>query len=291
MNGKGRQVHFLLKWVGILLLLLCVGCASVPVAEDVNQGQATEIVAVLIEHGIAAESTRETGGRGKYSVHVKRSLYPHAVTILHERGLPAPQEPSFSESIASKGFLPNSREIESLRVDRAMAAEIEEALRAHPGVSAVKAVVRRSSIPDGTAAGVSIIVQEKEALNVNKEDVIQVVLKAVPGVVAENIYVTTANSAPVHPVTGVEGALQKEGRTIKVPLSPFLGFWNVPESDLPGLSLTLLLGILVIGGLGAFLGYWFGYLQQARQLYEQGLPEVPRPMRQLEKPKRLEEEE
>lgn len=290
MDGKGRQVQYLLRRLGVLLLLLCVGCAEVPIAEDVNQSQATEIVAVLIEHGIAAESAKTAGGHGKYSVHVKRELYPHAITILHERGLPSPQEPSFAETIASKGFLPNSREIESLRVDRAMAAEIEEALRQHPGVSGVKVVVRRATAADGIKAGVSVIIQEKEGFSVNKEDVVQVVVKAVPGIAAEDVFVSSVKGAPINRVTGVEGALQSEGRTIKVPLSPFLGFWNVPESDLPGLSLTLLVGILVIGGLGAFLGYWFGYLQQARQLYEQSLPEIPRP-RQLDRPKRVEGEE
>lgn len=272
--------------------MLASGCTSVPVAEDINQTQATEIVAILTEHGIASEADRETGGRGKYSVTVKRESYPQAVTILHERGLPSPQEPTFSETIAAKGFLPNSREIESLRVDRAMAAEIEEALKVHPGVSGIKAVVRRSSISDATSAGVSILVQEKLTATVDKNDVVQVVLKAVPGIKPENIYVSSIKENPVRPIASVEGAENKEGRVIKVPLSPFLGFWRVPNSDLPGLSLTLLVGILVIGSLGGFLGYWFGYLQQARQLYDQGLPELPRPVRQqLDRPKRDEEGE
>ena len=67
-----------------LVLVICflTGCNSVPVAQDLNQHQATQIVAALNEKGISAVAARESGSKPKYSVTIRESNYSQAVSIL-----------------------------------------------------------------------------------------------------------------------------------------------------------------------------------------------------------------
>lgn len=264
------------------------GCASDPVAEDLSQTQATTVVATLTQHGVPAQSSRDTGSRGRYSVTVRHQWYSEAVTILHEQGLPKQEEMTFADTIASHGFLPNSREIEALRIDRAHAAEIEEAIRINPAVQQVRAIVRHASLAEGGTAGVSVVAELKSGMSVNTEDLRSIIMKAIPGVGQDNVFVSTVSAQVVQPVKEVQGIDRKEGRTMYVPLSPFLEYWRVADGDVSGLSLALLVGFVVIGIIGGFLGYWYGYLQQTRVLPDSGLPDIPKVLRQLERPARME---
>lgn len=263
------QIFFL-----VALLILLSGCDAVDVADEISQSQANQIVAVLNEHGIASQATKESGGRGRYTVSVRKGYYAQAVTILNEKGLPGEPEPSFAETIASRGLLPNSREIESLRVDRALAIEIEEMLRTHPQIASVKAVVRLNFLKESAEPGVSVVLQERNGEKIAPEEVVEIVMRAVPGVKAERIYVHSLPPQANVILKDDEGVENSGGRVLRVPLVPFLFFWRLPEDDLTGISLTIFFGIVLVAALGAFLGYWFGYIQQSRRFFDGELPEV-----------------
>lgn len=272
-----RVVRYLIP---LFVLCLLAGCSTVPVAEDVSQNQANEIVAVLSEQGIAANADKETGSRGKYVVSVRRELYHEAIEFLHAKGLPSPQEPTFAETVASKGFLPNSRDIEALRVDRALAAELEEVIKSHPSVKTVKVVVRRAFPGDGSISVASIVERRMGAL-IESATITDLIKGAVPGIAADKVTVTLVDELPKIAVDKSSGVENRKGITVYIPLSPFLGFFRVAEGDLQALSIAVLVGMLVVGAVGAFLGYWYGYLHQSQVLMEPLFPEMTKPVRQI----------
>ena len=116
----------------ILIVGLCgllSACQNSEVAHDLSERQANEIIAVLSEQGIPAAASRGTGARARFIVQVPSNHYSEAVSILHYEGLPKLEEPSVNELLSPKGFLPNSRELESMRIDRAIATELENMLK------------------------------------------------------------------------------------------------------------------------------------------------------------------
>ena len=146
------------KHLAFILLFCCgclTGCGDVDLVSDVSQSKANQIVALLSQNGVEAMATRASGGRGRYTVDVDRSSYSRAVTLISEAGLPGEDEQSFSDLVTSHGMLPNSREIEALRVDRALGLELEEQLRAHPGVVAARVVVRMNFVKNNSTPSVS----------------------------------------------------------------------------------------------------------------------------------------
>lgn len=265
-----------LKVLFLLLSVAILGCETVPVAEDIPQTQATEVVAALTANGIAARAARTSSNKDKYSVSVEKEDYSPAVTILSEQGLLKKPEPTFSDLIAQQGLLPNSREIEALRFDRAQAAQLEEMLQAHPSVAAIRAVVRSSS-PGAIEAppSVSIVIQKRPGTELAAETISAIVAKALPLIPLENIMVSISEKAPERVASDVEGAYREKGRVLNVPLVPFLFGWRVPRDDYNGLALTLVGFLILVISLGAMVGYWLGYYQQARQLFDNEAPENP----------------
>ncbi|MCB0332783.1 MAG: hypothetical protein KDD55_04740, partial [Bdellovibrionales bacterium] len=114
-----RPTHVVQLCCLILLSLCLSGCGDVPVARGITQSQANEIVAVLSHHGIYAFADKQVGVGDSYDVEVKKSYYTRAVDLLHAKGLPAKTPERFSDLIAQKGIIPDSREVEALRLDHA----------------------------------------------------------------------------------------------------------------------------------------------------------------------------
>lgn len=259
--------------VGAFCLLSCA-CGSVPVAEDVSQTQATEIVATLNQSGIYALASKESGGRGKYTVEVKRSFYSQAVALLHEKGLPGERKPTFNEMVAQNGIIPNSREMDALKLDHALATEIEEMLQNHPGVASARVIVRLNFLKSAQQPAVSVVVQQREGASATSESLAPLITRIVPGVQAENVTVTTVPTLGDREGGATEGVLNDGKRIIRVPLAPFLFFWRVPEDDYGHIVIVFFACLLMIGLVGGIVGYWYGYYQQSKQYFDTTLPEV-----------------
>ena len=275
--------------VSLILVTFCLligGCGRENLLEDLTQNQATEVVAFLSQNGIAAKSKRvESAGGGKnnanYHVDVKENQYSMAMVLLRENKLPRPEEMSFADTVSQKGILPNSRDIEALRVDRAKAAELEETLRVDPRIEMVRAVIKST-----TPAAVTVLVRRKIDTVLTSEEILPIVLRAVPGTTPENASVVVVDASPVVQMNSVQGVNRKGiSKTISVPLVPFLGIFMIPDGDSSALSLALLGVVLGVAILSGFLGYWFGFLQKTRrQLDEEAiaaeleneLPKTPR---------------
>jgi type III secretory pathway lipoprotein EscJ len=248
-----------------LALLLVAGCSGVPIAQDLTQAQANQIVDALNQEGVSARAYKDSGGRGRYRVEVKSDFYAASVSILESRGLPGKPKVTFDELISQRGFIPDSREIEALRVDHAIAVQIEEALENHPGIASSKVIVRSRSIDEDGKPAVSAVLQFKQKQKPTKEEVQQIVLKAVPGMQPKNFHLSLHEQGERSQGNGQGGAYREDDGVVRVPLVPFLSKWHVPEGEYNSLALTLVSLMIAIVLIGMLIGYWVGYFQSEKR--------------------------
>jgi type III secretion protein J len=289
-QANNKLNTLLTRWCVRLSVLVCVillaGCNSSPIAHDLSQGQATQIVALLNQKGIGAQASRESGSRGRFTVTVKKDKYAQAVALINEKGLPAEPELSFAELVAPQGLLPSSREVEALRLDHAMAAEVEELLQAHPAIASARVVVRMSMVKEVSQASVSVVAQERRGHKIDSQEVIQLVSRAVPGIRPESIFIAAHPMTPDEQVDLSQGVANENGSVIRVPLVPFLSIWRVPEDEYNTLAIALILCFLVVGAIGAVFGYWYAFGYGSRQHVDNDMPEIRQRVLKVERIRR-----
>ncbi|MEN9847068.1 MAG: hypothetical protein RIS36_2215 [Pseudomonadota bacterium] len=235
-----------------LCIALTTGCGSSPVADDLGQREANKLVAVLGEHGIEAHVEKGRGSKGRYSVQVASGNFGGAVALLTKLGLPAERGASFQDLMAPSGILPPSQDVENLRMDRAIASEVEELLLGHGAVSTASVIVRSHAIPVSTEPSVSIVAQIKRGAVFDPEKLREVVSRAVPGVKP------SAVSFSVSEQEFGGGGVADE------PLVPFLSYWRVPVSEYNSLA-YLLIGLLsVVAFFTGVAGYIYGQYEASK---------------------------
>lgn len=230
------------------LASLLAGCSSAPVADDVQQREANQIVAVLGKHKIQANLVKARSGKGKYSVLVKESDFPRAAEVLSRLGLPAEKKPSFQDLTGSNGIIPPSREVEALRLDRAVASELEELLRARSDVASASVLVRMHSREANERPTVTVVIQRSGPRELDISAVREIARRAVSGIQNEDVYVSVAE--PADQSEYVESSAAG--------LVPFLGVWRVPAEDHDGLVALVVLLVCFTGALAGFAGYILG---------------------------------
>lgn len=242
------------------VLLLC-GCSSAPVADDVAQREANEIVAILSSHTIEASLVKVRGSKGRYSVVVNESDLPAAAGVLGRLGLPAEKKPSFQELTSSNGIIPPSREVEALRVDRAIASELEELFRSRSDIASASVMVRMHSRQPEDRPTVTVVAQKAGAATLDLNEVREIASRGVPGIQKEDVYVSVAEA---HEST--QGGVGSGSALVS-----FLGIWRVPAEDHNRLVALVLFLVIFSGVLAGFAGYILG---QFNWLNKVGVPSV-----------------
>ena len=244
------------------MLLVCSGCAPQPIAQDLSQIQAIRIVALLNNNGIASTLTKEAGGRGKYVVRVKESRYLEAITLLQKFDLPAVEAPGLEEMTAQRGLLPNSRQLEDVRIDHALAVELQQLLENLPAVQSARVVVRLHSGEAGKPQ-VAVVVRTSGERDLPDAEVVQLTQQSIPGLQPAQIHVA------VHQGIGLGfggtslGTQREGGSVVSVPLVPFL-FWQVPQGVDSELSLAVTILFTLVLMAGAAIGYLAAYQRNRR---------------------------
>lgn len=240
------------------LLIVCTlflgGCSRSPVADDVGQKEANEIVSILRERGIESTVEKVKGARGRYSVQVASKDFGESVSILASLGLPEEKKASFSDLVAQSGILPSSREVEALRLDRASAAELEELLKGLPGVASASVVVRSHGLDSGVTPAVSAVVQTHPGKSLSSEEVRTLLARTVPGLKGEEIVLSIGEQGSTRgKFSGSDRASSETQQLV-----PFLRVWKVPKDQYAGLA-TLVVGLIfLVGAIAGLVGYVLG---------------------------------
>lgn len=271
MRGK----RFALGAVCAGLFASCLaGCASrEDIATGVDAQQSVAIFVALKNSGIVAERTAGGGGKSPlYSIRVSHADVPRALEVLHEYKLPRTAEDSFETLTGSDDLVPNIPAVSQLRLDRALALDIERALALFPGVTDVRVVVRSHfaapTAQNGTGEGPSAAVflryiARSGNLPFSLEEVRKHVVEAIPGILPERVSVTPSRVV-FGPGGGGETPVGREdGAGPVVPLVEVEPFsFLVPAQDrrrvLSVIAGYLLLFSLASGVVGYAIAVWFG---------------------------------
>jgi len=227
----------------------------------VAQREANEIVAILSSHTIEASLVKVRGSKGRYSVVVNESDLPAAAGVLGRLGLPAEKKPSFQELTSSNGIIPPSREVEALRVDRAIASELEELFRSRSDIASASVMVRMHSRQPEDRPTVTVVAQKAGAATLDLNEVREIASRGVPGIQKEDVYVSVAEA---HEST--QGGVGSGSALVS-----FLGIWRVPAEDHNRLVALVLFLVIFSGVLAGFAGYILG---QFNWLNKVGVPSV-----------------
>lgn len=249
--------------------LLVSGCGSTPVADEIGQREANQIVSILQERGITSQLVAARGSKGRYSVTVPNSRYPEAAGILTQAGLPADKKSSFQELTASHGIIPASREVEALRMDRAVAAEIEDILRVRPEVASVSVLVRARALDSKAAPTATVVIQKRPGATVEIDAVQQITTRAVPGMNAQDVFVSVVDSN----TTEKSKATPAPSRAGSQELVSFLGISQVPASEYDNHVFLFIALSVFVGALAGLSGYLLG---QFTLINRQGGIDAPR---------------
>ena len=260
-----RTVRLMVAFAAMTLLS---ACGSETVVQDQTQRDATEIVALLNNHGIVASANKERGGKARFAVEVRRGYYAQALSLLAAKGYPRDPQPSFADIVAEKGLLPSSSEMEALRIDHALALEIEELIRNRAEVSDAKVVVRSRFVRDIAVPSVAAMVQVAKAGKSLEQELRAIIVSLVPGITQDQVHLTLQAGPSDEIVSSKDGVMTENGRVIPVPLVTFLFGWHVAASDVSGMALAMLACVLIVLAVGLLVGYWYGFYQNSRRLFQ-----------------------
>jgi type III secretion protein J len=182
--------------------LLAAAC-TVPVAANLDEGDASEAVVALEKSGVASEKERDPEHEGTYRVVVTRDDAATALRVLSAEGLPPHAAPGVLDALG-KGSLVPSRLSEHVKVVTGTSGDLERSLRAIDGVVSARvhlAVPPRDPLALGEKAPpatASVLIRHQGPTPpLAAFDVQRLVAGAVPGLQAENVsIVMTVAPAP-----------------------------------------------------------------------------------------------
>ncbi len=253
----------------LLILLFTSSCRDVQVAENINQYQAHQIINKLNSAGIDSKYFASNNGKS-YSVSVTQRNYLPAVGIIASSGILPKVDSDFKELTEPKGFLSSNKSFDLLRLDRAIAVELEDALLGVPSITNAKVVVRLNSLPENQMPSVSIIAGTRDQ-QTDLSYITDLVKNAIPGIQDDHIKLIIERLPESEADFSLIGTTQAQGKLLAVPLVPFL-IWQVPA----GVELELAWTAIIILIFALLVGYFFATLfrkPKSRERNSLSLPE------------------
>ncbi len=179
-----RQV---VLWASLALLLttLLVGCTRSVLYSHLDERQANEVVAALIEHGISARKQSIKGGDGWQVLLGSRQNMPKAMAVLHNAGLPH-KSADISAFFKKQGFVSSPSE-EKHRFIYAREQQLDQTLRQIDGVvdaAVYLSVPDKDPISEKPAVGsASVVIIATPKANIDKQmvDIKSVVMNGTQG--------------------------------------------------------------------------------------------------------------
>lgn len=190
--------------LAVLALSMLTACGDKPVATVSTEAEAIEMIDVLREGGF--ETDKREVGEGetkKWGVFINEGYFGEgdlglAIQVLHDHGLPRPEEPPVE---GGSSFVP-SETVQRQQEQRRIRADIERQLRALPGVtSAIVTIVlppadQAYRIHPQPATASALVIYKDEKPLFNEQQVQYMVARSVPDLQTENVSVTLSQQTP-----------------------------------------------------------------------------------------------
>ena len=184
------------SWLAVALLLpLTLGGCTVPVAADLDEGSANQVVVALDEGGVNATKERDPDSEGRWRVTVPQSDGLTAAAILEQNNLPPDAAPGVLDALGDGSLVP-SRASEHARLVAGTAGELERSLREVDGILAARvhlAVPPKDALSLGQAPQsptASVLLRHHGAtLPLTEADIQRLVAGAVPGLAPDHVSV------------------------------------------------------------------------------------------------------
>ena len=195
----------------LVLLVLLTGC-EVQLYDNLDERQANEVLAALLEHHITA--SKAAGEEATYKVLVEESQFARSMQILDSRGLPQPRFDTFGDVFKKSGILSSPTE-ERARYVYALSQELSRTLSEIDGVLTARVHVvlpQESELGEAMVpAAVSVFVKYSEAfpfdIPARTADVRKIVESSVQGLSADRIQIVMSpSSAAILPQVDEGGA-------------------------------------------------------------------------------------
>ena len=227
-------------------------CKEEIVARNLDQKQANEIVSVFSKFKISSKVTKDINSKKLLMIKVARDDYEEAASILTVKGLPKDKGASFSEVISHHGILPDSKRMEDLRLDKALALEIEDTLAKINEFSNVSVVVRKEYLGELAKPQVSVLlISNVEDEYINYDNVFDIIQTAIPGIEKDNIKIIVEMESNNDLLNGnFAKSLDKDNPKL-IRLEKFLGKFNVSKDDYSRLSMFYISSLFISFFLGA----------------------------------------
>jgi type III secretory pathway lipoprotein EscJ len=288
---KGGGTSPMRRIVILCALFIFWGCDTrIELAQNVSQRQSLSIVSVLSKAGIEASAVSGKGAGGRFSIYVDKKNYARATSVLVENGLPAEEEESIGAMLEGSSFLPQSRLMEGLKADRALALQIEQHLEVLPNVTGAKVLLR--TVPNGAISerGVSVLlfVVKDSVSKFDKQFIEQHVETLFPDLRLDRFKVSivedpqsrkpTDVSTEAFPSTVIGSSVPVKDVTPQAESGrvPFLWLWTVNESQYTHAAALVLFFFLISGVVGAAVGiWWMSYLGAQIRTEQPKLPGLP----------------
>ena len=181
------------RWICLALVAMAAGCAEVELYSNLPEKEVNEMMAILMDNGIAC--TKTAGEEGTWSITVEEARYADAVTILSDLGRPRQQRPTIDELFPKTGFTSSPSE-QRIRLTYGLAESLEQTISTLPGgvVDCSVHLVLPENNPFGESAKISranvVVVYRRGGTIENAVDTIKsIVIGAVDGLDADNVTV------------------------------------------------------------------------------------------------------
>lgn len=261
--------------VTLAIFLAAAGCSGDRELQiNLSSAESVEITVMLAEQGIDAERIVQPGKDEKYKILVSSGEMDKALKLMRdyrlEYRLPADGKDDCEELTKPAGFAPNTPTISELRLDCAIARDVERVLKALPGVVEARALVRANlkRLPlnltaDAESPGASVVLRYASpsgTLPFGLKEAKEIVARSVPGLNPENVQMETIRV--ILPGTGA--LFEQPALSRNVVAQSGLGF-RVLEADKKKALRNIILLLLLFCLSGGLIGYSFrAHLAQKR---------------------------
>lgn len=249
MPSNTHTGNFLLRGLRLaltaLLLAALAACGSrVTLYSATTEGEANELLSVLLDAGIKAD---KLAGKEGVAVSVEGAQVARALDILRSRGLPRERFDGMGQIFRKEGLVSSPLE-ERARYVYALSQELANTLSQMDGVLAARVHVvlpERGGVGEAatpSTAAVFIKHQAGYTLDALQPQIRKLVTHAIPGLTEDRVSVALVSAQP------------STALSAPPPLSSVLGF-QVDGGSATGLGVLLTVLIVLVLALAAALGY------------------------------------